>query len=144
MRGFGYSGGVRKNCRIRHFIADLHLVVQQCFDDLPLYFYGHSLGALVAFYYLLLNRIKVAGVVFSAPLLTIPTSWRLTKLKMYLLDQFGTMLDVIFIINFPSQFFFLNFSSQIFLYNFFPKIFFKIYLGIDHKLKPEPYNFNQR
>lgn len=94
MSGFGYSGGVRRNCRIRDFIADLHKVVQQSYNDLPLYLYGHNIGALVGFYYLLLNKIKVAGVIFSSPLLAIPTSWKVTKLKTFMLHKFGTLVDV--------------------------------------------------
>lgn len=94
LQGFGYSGGYRRNERMRYFLTDLHRIVQECFADLPLFIYGHSLGALVTLNYLMLNKIRVAGVIFTSPLISLPEFWRVSYLKGIVMDVFGSLVDV--------------------------------------------------
>jgi acylglycerol lipase len=94
MRGFGYSGGLRRNSRIEDFLKDLHLVIGKCFSDLPLFLYGHSLGGFIAMKYLILNRIKVSGVLFTSPFVSIPFFWKITKFKKILLNLLGGLCEV--------------------------------------------------
>ena len=94
MRGFGYSGGPRRNSRIKDFLEDLHLIILQCRSDLPLFIYGHSLGGFVAMIYLILNKIKVSGVIFTAPFFSIPHSWRITVFKEFLMNAVGSLMEV--------------------------------------------------
>lgn len=94
MRGFGYSGGARRNSKIKDFLEDLHLIILQCRSDLPLFLYGHSLGGFVAMIYLILNKIKVSGVIFTAPFFSIPHSWRITVFKELLMNAVGSLMEV--------------------------------------------------
>lgn len=94
MRGFGYSGGIRRNGRFKYFIQDLHRIIEHCEKDMPLFLYGHSLGAAVVCYYLMLNKIRIAGVIFTAPMLQAPHIWNLTRFKLWCLDTFGGLFDV--------------------------------------------------
>jgi alpha-beta hydrolase superfamily lysophospholipase len=94
MRGFGYSGGARKNSKIKQFLEDLHLVINQCFSDLPLFLYGHSLGGFIAMNYLILNKINVSGVLFTSPYVAVPNSWKITKTKQVIMAILGPLLEV--------------------------------------------------
>lgn len=105
MRGFGYSGGLRRNSKIKHFLEDLHLVINQCFNDLPLFLYGHSLGGFIAMNYLLLNKINVSGVLFTSPFVAVPISWKITKFKEIMMKILGPVMEVSF---FPKTVFNLN------------------------------------
>jgi alpha-beta hydrolase superfamily lysophospholipase len=94
MHGFGYSGGIRQNGRMRYFVEDLHLVMLENFNDLPCFLYGHSLGAAVILDYLTLNDIQVAGVVMTSPMLAVPEYWKFSAAHHALLETFGTLWDV--------------------------------------------------
>lgn len=94
MRGFGYSGGARRNSKISDFIEDLHLVISQCFKDLPLFLYAHSLGGLIAMNYLILNPVKVSGIIFTSPYFSVPEVWKLNRTKEVLINLFGPVMDV--------------------------------------------------
>lgn len=95
LQGFGYSGGLRRDARMRYFLHDLHKVLQCCYEYLPLFLYGHSMGALITIYYLLYNKIRVSGVILSSPLLQAPDDWDVTWTKEMILNMFGTFCDVI-------------------------------------------------
>lgn len=92
--GFGYSGGTRFNGRMRYFVEDLHKVIMQAYDDLPLFLFGHSLGAAVILDYLHFNRIRVAGVIVTSPMFVVPLYWRFNWIHQLLIEVFGTLWDV--------------------------------------------------
>ena len=93
LRGFGYSGGNRRNCRMKDFLEDLHLVIKQCFPDLPLFLYGHSLGGFIALNYLILNKINISGVMFTNPFIDVPNSWKITPFKNFLMKMLGPLME---------------------------------------------------
>lgn len=47
LRGFGYSGAPRGCATIEKLENDVILLLKQAREDLPIYMYAHSLGALV-------------------------------------------------------------------------------------------------
>lgn len=77
-RGHGASEGERAYVNeFDEFISDLdqylHLIKDQ-FEDKPFYFFGHSMGGLILFSYLIKNKFEhpnFRGVVFSAPALVV-------------------------------------------------------------------------
>lgn len=94
--GFGYSGGIRNNGRIRYFVEDLHKVLLEAYTDVPVFLYGHSLGAAVIIHYLSLNKVPIAGVIFTSPMLVVPIYWRFSWAMNLVMRTFGTILDVEF------------------------------------------------
>lgn len=96
MHGFGYSGGIRANGRMRYFVEDLHQVILETYNDLPLFLFGHSLGAAVILDYLWLNKIRVAGVIFTSPMLAVPVYWKFNFINHMLFEIFGPIWDVSF------------------------------------------------
>jgi alpha-beta hydrolase superfamily lysophospholipase len=59
LSGFGYSGGQPLNMPMNAHIADLMTVirfVRQKNKNLPIFLYGHSVGALICINFLTLNR----------------------------------------------------------------------------------------
>lgn len=47
MRGFGYSGGPRGCSEVEDLHRDVLAVIKMANPEIPLFLYGHSLGALV-------------------------------------------------------------------------------------------------
>ena len=94
MCGFGYSYGVRFNGRMRYFVEDLHRIVLECYNDLPLFLFGHSLGATVIVDYLTFNnKIRIAGVILTSPMLVVPIYWRFSIPHTLVFNIFGTLWD---------------------------------------------------
>ena len=73
LRGFGYSGAPRGTATIPMLMNDVIILLKEVREDLPLFFYAHSLGGLVVTT-LLLERtnIKPAGVILTSPLFGFP------------------------------------------------------------------------
>jgi alpha-beta hydrolase superfamily lysophospholipase len=72
-RGHGKSGGKRGHTpSFNHFADDVEILVQEgikAYPDSPCFLYGHSLGGLIALYYLTQRRPKIAGAVITSPAL---------------------------------------------------------------------------
>lgn len=59
LSGFGFSGGQPLNMPMNSLISDLMTVirlVRRKNRDLPIFLYGHSIGALICIVFLTLNR----------------------------------------------------------------------------------------
>lgn len=94
--GFGYSGGARVNSSIEELHHDFHSLLTSISQSIPLFVYAHSLSALVALSFLGQNPgVKVAGVIFSSPLFSLPKNRSYPKLKLFLLKYIGERFDVL-------------------------------------------------
>ncbi len=73
LRGHGKSGGQRGNApSFDHLADDIGLMLdyaQGNFKNLPCFLYGHSLGGMLAFFYLIQRRPRLAGAVITSPFL---------------------------------------------------------------------------
>jgi len=66
--GQGFSGGQRFIRTIGDNHTDFGYLLKKMNPDLPLFIYGHSMGATIVLSYLMLNpSVKVAGLIVSAP-----------------------------------------------------------------------------
>jgi len=76
--GHGKSGGVRVYAkRFANFAEVLRSYVDQMqdrFPGLPIFLYGHSIGALIAAVFLFDHPAELAGVVFSGPCVKVPAN----------------------------------------------------------------------
>lgn len=79
---------------MRYFVEDLHEVVLEAYTDVPVFLYGHSLGAAVVLDYLTFNKVPIAGVIFTSPMLVVPLYWRFNRLMDWTINLFGTLWDV--------------------------------------------------
>jgi alpha-beta hydrolase superfamily lysophospholipase len=72
-RGHGKSGGKRGHTpSFNHLADDVEILLKEgikAYPDLPCFLYGHSLGGLIALYYLTQRRPKIAGAVITSPAL---------------------------------------------------------------------------
>ena len=72
-RGHGRSGGKRGHTpSFNHLADDVEILLQEgmmAYPDAPCFLYGHSLGGLIALYYLVQRRPKIAGAVITSPAL---------------------------------------------------------------------------
>ncbi len=75
-RGHGRSGGTRGHCRdFGEFIADLHTLAdlaEEWWPGVPRVLFGHSMGGLIAFLYLLRHPDTVRAGALSAPAFKVP------------------------------------------------------------------------
>jgi len=73
LRGHGKSGGPRGDApSFDHLADDIELMLdyaREKFVHLPCFLYGHSLGGMLAFFYLVQRRPRLAGTVITSPLL---------------------------------------------------------------------------
>jgi len=82
LSGFGYSPGVLHNMPFDRLLSDFATILTKVKNKLPLFLYGHSLGALIILVFLLLNpEVEVGGVIVSSPLVTVPADRKLTWFK---------------------------------------------------------------
>src|SRR5579884_966775 len=85
LRGYGRSSGSRGHIQswdaYLSDIAALHVAVRDTSPDLPLFFYGHSMGGLLVLDYAGRHPEGIAGVIVSAPALgRLPAAWPLRAL----------------------------------------------------------------
>jgi acylglycerol lipase len=96
-RGFGYSGGMRRNTKIPDLLEDLHLVLKECDAELPLFFFCHSLGSLVCLKFMILNPlVKVSGIIASSLVAGYMQDRPIGILKLLIVEFLG-MFDFIMI-----------------------------------------------
>lgn len=71
LRGHGRSGGARGHISsIEDFLQDIDLLLEQAttrYPALPLFLYGHSLGAILVLHYGLKRKPKIKGVLATSP-----------------------------------------------------------------------------
>jgi acylglycerol lipase len=94
LRGHGRSDGARGHISsIEDFMQDIDMVLKQArsrYPGLPLFLYGHSLGAILVLYYGLIRKPDVKGVVASAPALR--TELEEQTLKIMMAKVLGALL----------------------------------------------------
>lgn len=72
LSGFGYSGGKRSNCSIKHHQKDIKQILKECEINVPLFLYGHSLGGVISVIFNLLNNDQnISGLILNCPDLAI-------------------------------------------------------------------------
>lgn len=70
LRGHGYSGGPRADGKIAWMLEDIRIVHRRANENLPLFFYGHSMGGMLVIRYLqTYPNLPVAGAIITSPLL---------------------------------------------------------------------------
>lgn len=68
-RGFGFSGGPKLGVTVSDNHHDIVSVLKICDPELPVFFYGHSMGCLITSTFLMNNPgLNISGVIFQAPL----------------------------------------------------------------------------
>lgn len=66
-RGFGGSGGLRGEHCFRHYLRDIETLIGCCKRSIPLFLYGHGVGACLALALLALNPgLPIAGVITTS------------------------------------------------------------------------------
>lgn len=82
LSGFGFSQGVTHNETIDVLITDLCTIVQKVGTCLPVFLYGHSIGALIVPLFLIINPdYPIAGVLMTSPMIDIPAERKINSLK---------------------------------------------------------------
>ncbi len=91
--GHGRSGGTRMYVdRFSDFTVTLKMffdMVQQWHPGKPVFLLGHSMGGLIASYYLLDHQDELAGAIISAPLVQIPDN--VSGLTIFMAKVFSTL-----------------------------------------------------
>ncbi|CAD8043714.1 unnamed protein product [Paramecium primaurelia] len=94
LRGFGFSGGPRGSQSIADLQLDVEVLIRQASKDLPLFLYGHAMGALVIISLLIRNpKLKISGVICTAPTLGFPLNRNIGPFKQFLIKNFGHYLE---------------------------------------------------
>lgn len=89
-RGHGHSGGTRGDLTVDKAVSDIADLVADAkteFPGLPLFLYGHSLGALMTLTYVVRRHPAVNGVIASAPALD--SELREQKVKFFMANLLG-------------------------------------------------------
>lgn len=94
LRGHGRSGGMRGHISsIEDYLKDIDLLLEQAkgrYAGLPLFLYGHSLGAILVLHYGLKRKPKIKGVLATSP--GLKTALQNQYLKVALARILGTLL----------------------------------------------------
>jgi alpha-beta hydrolase superfamily lysophospholipase len=73
LRGYGCSGGGRCQGSLREFLSDVQRMTERVDNEIPLFFWGNSMGAAIVNLFLLSNpQLDVAGVILSSPFYRFP------------------------------------------------------------------------
>jgi alpha-beta hydrolase superfamily lysophospholipase len=94
LRGHGRSGGARGHApSLEAYLKDLDALIEQArerFPGLPIFLYGHSLGAILLLNYVLRRKPDVAGVIATSPALH--SNLEAQPVKVLLARVLGTLL----------------------------------------------------
>jgi alpha-beta hydrolase superfamily lysophospholipase len=98
-RGHGKSNGVRGNVdRMSHVVTDLETMVRGVaarHPDLPMFLYGHSLGALITLAYLVGRPAQLRGAVLSASAVDIAVGSKAERIAARVLSAVAPNLGVL-------------------------------------------------
>ena len=90
LRGFGYSGGPRASCQVYELHWDLHTLLEQIDDTLPLFLMGFSMGGMLVSSFLLNNpHLSLAGAILINPLIKLPSNTQMEGPKGVLIKSIG-------------------------------------------------------
>ena len=74
LRGFGYSGGARASCPVDQLHKDVHSLLRQASDSIPVFLLGFSMGGMLVASFLMMNPgLRVHGVILVNPLVEVPS-----------------------------------------------------------------------
>lgn len=94
LRGHGRSAGVRGHISsIEDFMRDIDMLLEQArarHAGLPLFLYGHSLGAILVLHYCLIRTPDIKGVIATSPALE--SALENQPLKIFLVKMLGSLL----------------------------------------------------
>ena len=97
LRGFGFSGGTYGVATIDELHEDIKLLLQQVDTNLPLFLYGHSIGASLISSFLMRNKwIQITGVVLTSAMFGFGHETKINWVKKSLIRVFGGYFEVIF------------------------------------------------
>lgn len=97
LRGSGFSGGSHGVANIEELHEDIKLLLQQAGKDLPLFLYGHSLGASLIASFLMRNKwLNVSGVILTAAMLGFAQETKIDALKKFFIRVLGGYFEVLF------------------------------------------------
>lgn len=96
LRGSGFSGGSHGVADIEELHEDIKLLLQQAGRDLPLFLYGHSLGASLIISFLMRNKwLNVSGVIITAAMFGFAQETKIDALKKFFIRALGGYFEVI-------------------------------------------------
>jgi len=110
LRGFGYknikdfplkwirfSGGARANASVTELHRDIEVLLRQASPNLPLFLYGHSMGAALVTSLLIRNPfIHISGVILTSGLFGFPKERNMPWVKRCFIKLAGDVLEVCF------------------------------------------------
>lgn len=95
LRGFGFSGGSHGVANVEELHEDIKLLLQQAGRDLPLFLYGHSLGACLLASFLMRNKwLNVSGVILTSGMFGFAQDRKIDALKRFFIRIFGGYFEV--------------------------------------------------
>jgi len=99
LRGHGHSGGLRGHISsIDDYMQDIDSLFEQArsrYPGLPMFLYGHSIGAVQALNYCLRRKPKLKGVIATGP--SLHTAIEYQKIKVILSKALGSLFSTVII-----------------------------------------------
>lgn len=118
LRGFGLSGCARANANVSELHKDIELLLRQASRNLPLFIYGHGMGAgLVASLLIKNPYLNIAGVILTSGMFGLAKERRIPWLKKWFVKLLGDHLEEVDInpLMTPTGFTHNNFDVKKFL-----------------------------
>lgn len=95
LRGFGFSGGSHGVAKIEELHDDIKLLLEQVDTDLPLFLYGHSIGASLLASFLMRNKwIHISGVILTSAVFGFAQERNINWMKRSLIRALGGYFEV--------------------------------------------------
>ena len=95
LRGFGFSGGTHGVAKIEELHDDIKLLLQQVDTNLPLFLYGHSIGASLVSSFLMRNKwIHISGVILTSAVFGFAQETKINWARKYFIRVFGSYFEV--------------------------------------------------
>lgn len=95
LRGSGFSGGSHGVASVDELHEDIKLLLQQAGKDLPLFLYGHSLGASLIASLLIRNKwLNISGVILTSAMFEFAQERKINHLKRFFIRLFGGYFEV--------------------------------------------------
>ena len=105
-----FSGGTRASSSVEELHKDIEVLLRQASPNLPLFLYGHSMGAALIASLLIRNSyLRISGVILTSGLFGFPKERNMPWIKRTAIKLIGNHLEVISIFKIKS----LNFCEEI-------------------------------
>jgi len=94
LRGFGFSGGTRASSSVEELHKDIEVLLRQASPNLPLFLYGHSMGAALIASLLIRNSyLRISGVILTSGLFGFPKERNMPWIKRQAIKLVGGHLE---------------------------------------------------